>query len=146
SIETLRRALGTTSQGSSSTGSLSSTIWRLIREIPPNVRQVQNLATSGIVVRQADGDWLTRSIAVQSTDRLTVTEADGEGGNPTLDLATLPDSGVGTLQAITRDNYGRVEGTRAVVADDIPALDASKITTGEFADPRISQSSVVQHQ
>lgn len=35
---------------------------------------------------------------------------------------------------------------QALVAGDIPSLDAAKITTGTFADARISESSVTQHE
>lgn len=46
------------------------------------------------------------------------------GGSPsniaTLSLAPLPDTGVGTFKCITRDAYGRVEGSRNGTADDVP--------------------------
>lgn len=46
------------------------------------------------------------------------------GGSPsniaTLSLAPIPDTGVGTFKCITRDAYGRVEGSRNGTADDVP--------------------------
>jgi hypothetical protein len=57
----------------------------------------------------------TIDIATASTARIVV-NADN------IDLATLADSGSGTFLKITRDTYGRVSGTTAVVAGDISAL------------------------
>ena len=51
------------------------------------------------------------ALAVASTSRLTQTI--GANGVSTFDLATVADSGAGTLLAITRDAYGRVSGTKA---------------------------------
>ncbi len=44
----------------------------------------------------------------------------GSDGVTSLGLAPLADSGIGTFKAITRDAYGRVEGSRDGVADDVP--------------------------
>jgi len=43
----------------------------------------------GLVTRQTSGDWITRSIAVADTARLTVATASGDAGNPTLDMADI---------------------------------------------------------
>jgi UDP-3-O-acyl-N-acetylglucosamine deacetylase len=41
---------------------------------------------------------------------------------------------------------GQIDNTKITLdANEIPALDTTKITTGTFADARISQSSVSQH-
>ena len=41
---------------------------------------------------------------------------------------------------------GQIDNTKITLdANEIPALDTSKITTGTFADARISSSSVSQH-
>ena len=50
------------------------------------------------------------ALAVASTSRLTQTI--GANGVSTFDLATVADSGAGSLLAITRDAYGRVSGTK----------------------------------
>lgn len=97
------------------------TLWRLISEVPANVRQVQNLATAGLVTRRSDGSWVTRSVTA-AAGRLTVANGNGDAGNVALDLAQLVNSGQGSLLAIVRDNYGRVAGTRPVTEADIPRL------------------------
>lgn len=78
--------------------------------------------STGFPARTATNTWAMRSVAVASTARLTITNPAGIAGDPTLDLATLSDSGSGTFLKITRDTYGRVSGTTAVVAADITAL------------------------
>jgi hypothetical protein len=79
------------------------------------------LGSTGILVRTAAGTYALRSIA-GNAGRITVTTADGVTGSPTIDLATLTDGGTGTFLKITRDTYGRVSGTTAVVAGDITGL------------------------
>jgi hypothetical protein len=55
-----------------------------------------------------------------------------------------------TLTSTTSGDFLRYNGAAWVntplVAGDIPALDAAKITTGTFADARIAESNVTQHQ
>lgn len=52
----------------------------------------------------------------------------------------------GTSTKVTYDTKGLVTSGTNISASDIPSLDASIITTGEFADARISSSSVIQHE
>lgn len=101
------------------------TLWSRVQEKPPNILEAAALATDGLIVRLADGSWVTREIAVQP--RLTIVDGDG-AGDPTLDLATLADNDQGVLVAIERDAWGRVAGTRVVVQGDIPDLAMSQIT------------------
>lgn len=111
---TLAAFIGAAASGASSgsgVGGLSSTLWSLIAEIPENVLQVAALATSGLVVRQADGDWITRAIAVASTDRLTITNGDGDAGAPTLDLADLEGLSVWGNAAISTAKPDAITGT-----------------------------------
>jgi len=87
-------------------------VWsRTLLEIPRNVQEVENLATAGIVVRQASSDWITRQV-VPTIGRTTVANGDGAGGDIVIDLAVVIDSGAGALLAVTRDSYGRITGTR----------------------------------
>jgi hypothetical protein len=47
-----------------------------------------------------------------------------------------------TVSSITFDNQGHITAAAPLVATDIPALDTSKITTGEFATVRYADASV----
>ena len=87
------------------------TYWRLVEEIPPNVVALAQTGTTGLYVITGDGASATRALEVE-LDQLTVDRADGVDGNPLLGLAEVPDSGVGALLAIERDEFGRVTGTR----------------------------------
>lgn len=92
---------------------------------------LEALASTGFSVRTATDTWAQRSIAVSSTSRLTVSNGDGVSGNPTLDLATVSNSGTGTFVKLNIDSYGRVTGTAAVGASDITTLvDATYVNTG----------------
>lgn len=83
---------------------------------------IEALATTGFVVQSTADTFITRNLATGSTDRITVTNGDGVGGSPTIDLATVADGAAGTFLKFTRDAYGRVSGTTAVVEADITAL------------------------
>lgn len=82
---------------------------------------VEGLTTTGFAVRTATDTWATRSIT-GSTGRITVTNGDGVASSPTIDLATVTDSGSGTFLKVTVDSYGRTTGTTAVTTSDITAL------------------------
>lgn len=82
---------------------------------------LEGLSGTGLAVRSAADTWLQRSVA-GTAGRITVANGDGVSGNPTLDLATLSDSGAGTFLKIARDSYGRVSGTTAVVQADLTGL------------------------
>jgi hypothetical protein len=79
------------------------------------------LSATGMMARTAANTYALRTITGTAT-RIGVTNGDGVSGNPTIDLVTLSDGGTGTFLKITRDSYGRVSGTAAVVAGDITAL------------------------
>lgn len=57
----------------------------------------------------------TFNVGTASSSRIVVNVDD-------IDLATVADSGTGTFLKLTRDSYGRVSGTTAVVASDITGL------------------------
>jgi len=65
--------------------------------------------------------WTTRSIS-GTAGRIAVSNGNGVASNTDIDLVTVTDSGTGTFLKITRDTYGRVSGTTAVVANDIETL------------------------
>ncbi len=57
----------------------------------------------------------TFNVGTASSARIVVNVDD-------IDLATVTDSGTGTFLKLTRDSYGRLSGTTAVVASDITGL------------------------
>jgi len=91
---------------------------------------VEGLTTFGLATRTAADTWTTRAIA-GTAGNITVTNGDGVAGAPTIDLATVTNSGTGTFLKITRDTFGRLSGTTAVVAADITTLvDATYVNVG----------------
>lgn len=86
---------------------------------------VEGLSVNGIVCRTGTDAWTARSLA-GTAGRITVSNGDGIAGAPTFDLATLADGGGGSLLKFTRDSYGRVSGSSAVVTGDLtPLLNAT---------------------
>jgi len=65
--------------------------WTQIVNVPANVQEAAALTGVGLLVRQASGDWLVRSLAAGSG--LSVTNGNGDAGNPTLSLAVATASG-----------------------------------------------------
>lgn len=91
-------------------------------ELTDDLAAVEALSGTGMAVRTANNAWAVRSLATGSTARITVTNPDGIAGNPTVDLATVTDSGSGSFLKLSKDTYGRVTGTAAVLAADITGL------------------------
>ncbi|WP_102945322.1 hypothetical protein [Stenotrophomonas sp. VV52] len=116
--------------------SASATVWKLIREVPANIQKLAKLATNGFAVRQASGEWVTRSL--QAGVGIDITNPDSDAGDPTISLEDLPDSGVGAaLVKITRDGKGRVEGTQPASTTDL-AEGSNLYFTDARADARIT--------
>lgn len=95
---------------------------------------LEGLTGTGYAVRTAADTWAVRSLAVASVARLTVTNASGVAGNPTLDLA----GGVvapGSYDQVTVDEYGRViaGSTGTAVEPTISALTNNESTTVAIA-------------
>lgn len=78
------------------------------------------LATTGIAARTAANTWVLRTIT--GGTGVSITDGDGVLGNPTVTLAALADAGGGSFLKITRDGFGRISGSSAVVSADITAL------------------------
>lgn len=77
--------------------------------------------TNGLLTQTGADTFVGRTLT-GTAGRIGVTNGDGVAGNPTVDLATLADGGGGSFLKFTRDAYGRVSGSTAVVASDITAL------------------------
>ncbi|MBN5028191.1 hypothetical protein JY419_01970 [Stenotrophomonas maltophilia] len=109
-ILTAAQVINPTTGGSGGPSSIASTIWKLIREVPSNIQKLAALIGAGFAARQSNGDWALRTL--QEGTGIDIANPDGDAGNPTIGLEDVANSGIGTLQAITRDSKGRVTGTR----------------------------------
>lgn len=100
-------------------GDFPITYWRLIQEIPPNVTALADTETTGLYVITGAGTSATRAL---SSTTLALGNANGVSGNPSIDLAELPNSGEGQspVKLYTRDAYGRIEGDVDADTDDLP--------------------------
>lgn len=83
-----------------------------------NANALNGVSSNGIIARTSAGTFTPRSIAVASTGRLTVSDADGVSGNPTLDLATTGVS-ASTYTKVTVDVYGRVTSATQLGSSDV---------------------------
>ena len=110
---------------------------------------VDPLTTDGDIVIRSGGSTVRLGIG-SAGQVLTVT-----GGIPAWEDAASVPSSLGdltdvTITAAATGEFLRYNGTAWVdtllAAADIPDLDASKITTGTFADARIAETNVTQHQ
>lgn len=109
-ILTAAQVINPTTGGSGGPGSIASTIWKLIKEIPLNIQKLAALIGAGFAVRKNDGEWALRTL--QEGTGIDIANPDGDAGNPTIGLEDVPDSGAGSLLAISKDSKGRVTGTR----------------------------------
>ena len=60
-------------------------LWSLILEVPKNVREVEELATEGIVVRGAGSEWHTTALQPPAQG-IDIINPDGVAGPPTFEL------------------------------------------------------------
>lgn len=79
---------------------------------------LSSLSVNGSVHRTAAGTYASRTLT-GTTGNIAVTNGDGVAGNPTVNLATVTNSGTGTFQKLSTDTFGRVTGTAAVGQSDI---------------------------
>lgn len=149
-LAALAAALGTSSTPTTPSIGLARTLWSLIQEIPENIVEAAALNTAGLVTRQSSGDWITRAIAVASTDRLTITNGDGDAGAPTLDLADLEGlslwgrslASTGKPDAITgvANQIARVNGAGTLLEfGSIDLSQAAAVGTSRLAFANIAQ-------
>jgi len=125
-------------------GGAAVTYWQFIQEVPANVNEVAALSTSGLVTRKADGSWVTRELQPVAGET-TVSNGDGDGGDPAVGLADVTPGAVATLVAATFDAKGRRDNERAADQGDIdsalgyPAVEsvvAGTNVTVDSTDPR----------
>jgi len=122
--DTLGVALGGTGSGTAAGArtNLGLAIGTDVQGYSDKLANLVAAAGIGIPVQDGANGWVIRTLAAASNDRITISNGSGAGGNPTFDLATVADSGVGTFRKVSIDAYGRVTGTTNVVAADITAL------------------------
>lgn len=113
---------------------VSITSWELILNIPPNVAALADFSGTGLYTITGSGTSVGREVT-GTAGRIGVTDGDGVLGNPTVDLATVTDTGVGAaLVKITVDGWGRVTGTEAAELGDLSDVD---LTTTPPADGNV---------
>ncbi len=94
------------------------TLWRLVREIPLNVKALELSEGAGLFAVTGAGTGAFRTLA--DTETIGWTNGDGVAGNPAASLKDLADSGAGTFKLLTRDTYGRLSGTKDGTTSDVP--------------------------
>lgn len=72
-----------------------------------------------------------------TADQIDVANGDAAAGPPTISLADLTDTGVGTFKLLTRDSKGRLSGTQDGDTDDVPEGVTNLYFTNARADARI---------
>lgn len=93
--------------------------WDKIPNAPPNVQALQRATGTGLFAVTGAGTGAFRSVTGTS-GRIGVTNGSGVAGNPTIDLATVADTGGGSFLLFVRDSWGRVSGTSEGDAGDVP--------------------------
>lgn len=86
-----------------------------------NLSALEANTTPGYYVITADGTSTSRTFA-GAAGEIVVTNGDGVSSNTDIGLATVTNAGTGTFLKLTRDGFGRVSGTTAVVTGDITTL------------------------
>lgn len=91
-----------------------------------------------------------QSVASDFADTANITLSTDVNGVVSFDLTTLPDSGAGTLLAITRDTFGRITGTRAATitgtANRVTVANgtaAAGMPTIDIASTYVGQTSII---
>jgi hypothetical protein len=82
---------------------------------------LEGLAGTGFPVRTGTSTWIERAIT-GTASHIVVTNGDGVLASPTIDLATVTNSGTGTFLKLATDGFGRVTGTTPVLLSDIETL------------------------
>jgi hypothetical protein len=105
--------------------SVVSVIWRFIREVPANIRNLASFTGVGLLVRKSDSTYAARSVAVADTARLTVTNGSGVSGDPTLDMADISQVSVWGRASNTS---GKPAAIQAANNDRLLARTADQVT------------------
>lgn len=94
--------------------------WSDVVELPTGIHSLSNAVGTGLFYSNSAGFGAYRSIETADVQRIIVQNKDAQLGNPTIDLATVTDTGGGVLQRTAFDAYGRKIGTSTASTDDLP--------------------------
>jgi hypothetical protein len=80
-------------------------------------------ATAGLLTKTAANTYSRRSIATAAVARISISNGDGQAGNPTIDLGqpTIGSSTAGGFTKFTADIYGRISNQSQASLTDIAA-------------------------
>lgn len=112
----------------------SSTVWKLIREVPANIQKLAKLAGTGFAVRQSSGEWVERSL--QAGEGIDISNRDGDAGNPVVSLAPLLKvadgalSGHRIIRATGPSTAGYASALDATHADDVLGMTTGAAASG----------------
>lgn len=118
---TVTSVAATGSTGLTVSGSPITSSGTLTFTLGTELQGLSALAANGLVTRTAAGAYTSRTLTGTASN-IVVTNGDGVSGAPTVNLATVADSGTGIFEKFNVDTFGRVTGTTPVVAADITAL------------------------
>lgn len=108
------------------------TVWKLIREVPANLRKIAELTGTGAATRRTSGEWALRTL--QPGDGIAIENGDGDAGDPVIGLAPLtkvadgPLSGHRIIRATGPDTAAYASASNETHADDVLGM-----TTGAAA-------------
>lgn len=102
--------------------------------VPVALEEFETIEGEGIVVHREGDDAGFYVVEIEGTDdEIEVADGNGVGGNPTISLADLTDTGNGTFKLIERDAKGRVSGSADGDSDDVSEGDTNLYFTDERA-------------
>lgn len=131
-------ALSVAAAPGGNTGGVARTLWRLIGEIPANIRNFALLSGTGLVARLTGGNFIVRTLL--AGDGIHVDNGNGNAGNPTVVLdAVLDDLNDVDVPAPDEGDVLTYDGTSGLWIAEPPSgggfPDATYITeTDERAD------------
>lgn len=125
-------------------GNAVATIWRLIREIPANIKAVAALIGKGFAARQEDGEWALRTL--QPGTAVDITNGDGEDGDPTIGLTpaavaslALADTALQQVQAGSNVSVDNTDPKRPILSADVSGSGLYPILTDQLGNPLTDQ-------
>jgi hypothetical protein len=120
--------IGITQAGTSSNGYLSSADWNTFNNKQASGNYITDPGSNGVVVRTALNTTTSRTITGTS-NRITVTNGDGVGGNPTIDISSSY-AGQNTITTLGTISTGTWNGTK--ISEAYGGTNQSTYTLGDI--------------